>query len=504
MRKLVATILLGVPCLMGVLLYWGGHRAEEEYERLVASLAGSRRLIATPLRYERGWIQSRAQMRIDLRRSGDPDAASFGFDLDHAIAHGPLALAELMRGRIPTEWVLAVVRTEFRPDLADHPEFAAALGDDPVFTVRTTLYPEGYAEAEFSSAAIQKDKDWGAVGVYWQGATGTVVFTRGIEHASGALRSSGLDLITNAIRIRLRGLGLDLDFEHDAVGLPLGEAQLSAASLQLADPEDPQDAVTLRDLRYAQSVDSDGDLFRLRFSLTVADLERGEDAYGPLELDLVARNLDGRSVVAYRKRRLEITTGDAPEPERQLALLAAGADLLPRILSRGPELELARLRLHGETGDFEAAGRLGVRADPNPPSGTTSPFGLGAVEATAELRMPMLMLDRIAGTVIARGFEIADFEPSAEAASDMDEAELASAQASAQEAMALAIDVARRDFIEGLIARNVVWVDGDSYRVDASYALGELLLNGKPFDPATLLGGEQTIASTLGTAPATP
>jgi uncharacterized protein YdgA (DUF945 family) len=496
MRKLIAIVLIGIPCLMGALLYWGGLRAEQEYQRIVASFAANHRLRATPVHYERGWVRSKAQMRVELRSSEEKKGESFAVTLDHQIAHGPLPLAELLRGRIPTEWVLAVVRTEFRPDLEDFPEFAAALGDDPVFTALTTFYPEGYAEAEFSSAAIQKDKDWGALGVYWQGATGTLVVTSGLEHGSGELRSSGLDLVTREARIRIRGIRIEFDLERDAVGLPLGESTLGIDSVQLADAEDPKDSLSFRDLRYVQAMESDGDLFRLRFSATIGSAERGDDVYGPAQLELVARNLDGRALVAYRKRTREIAQSDATDAQRELALLAAGAELLPRVLSRSPELELAQLRVHGEDGDFEATAHLGVRTDA-PDLAVPGPLlGVSAAEAVA---------DRVAESVMARRFDIAEFAPDAEAAQEMEEAELAAAQENAQLAMQTAIDAARGDFVEKLVSMQVLVLDGESYRVKVSYAMGQLLVNDVVVDPRAIFGGEeQTLASNVDGGIATP
>jgi uncharacterized protein YdgA (DUF945 family) len=505
MRKLIAIVLIGIPCLMGALLYWGGLRAEQEYQRIVASFAANHRLRMIPVHYERGWLRSKAQMRVELRSSEEKEGESFAVTLDHQIAHGPLALAELLRGRIPTEWVLAVVETKFRPDLEDYPEFAAALGDDPVFTALTTFYPEGYAEAEFSSAAIQKDKDWGALGVYWQGATGTLVVTSGFEHGSGALRSSGLDLVTREARVRIRGIRIEFDLERDAVGLPLGESTLGIDSVQIADAEDPDDSLGFRDLRYVQAMESDGDLFRLRFSVTIGSAKRGDDVYGPAQLELVVRNLDGRALVEYRKRTREIAQSGAPDAQRELALLAAGAELLPRVLSRSPELELAQLRVHGEDGDFEATAHLGVRTDA-PDLAVPGPLlGVSAAEAVAEIRVPAAMLHRVAESVMARRFDIAEFAPDAEAAQEMDEAELAAAQENAELAMQTAIDAARGDFVEKLVSMQVLVLEGESYRVKASYAMGQLLLNDVLVDPKLLLGGdEQTLASTIDGELATP
>ncbi len=123
MKKAVALlVLLG---LAAGLPYWGGLRAEREYERLVASLPSGERLRVIPVRYERGWLESTARMRVELDGSSEDDDPGFRFFVDHRISHGPLAFAELLQGRIPTELVVAVVETDIRPELDEYPALPA-------------------------------------------------------------------------------------------------------------------------------------------------------------------------------------------------------------------------------------------------------------------------------------------------------------------------------------------------------------------------------------------
>jgi uncharacterized protein YdgA (DUF945 family) len=488
MKKFLAwLVLLGVAA---GLPYWGGLRAEREYRRLVASLPSGERLRVIPVRYDRGWLESTARMRVELGGSSEDDDPGFRVLVDHRISHGPLAFAELLQGRIPTELVVAVVETDIRPELDEYPALAATLGEDPIFSVLTSLYSEGYGTAEFTSTALQKDKDWGALGAYWQGASGTLVFTRGFKRASGALRSSGLDLVTNDARLRVRGFEVELEAERDAVGLPIGGATLEIASVQIADPDLPADSVALRDVRYEQSIESDGELLRLRCALRIAAIARGEETLGPAELELVVRNVDANALIDYRRRTQEIARSPATEDERQLAHLAAALELVPRVLSRSPEIELVRFSVHGDDGDLEATAQLGMAADVTP-----SPLLAAGLAGRAELRIPSGMLHRVAESVLARKFELSQFAPSAEVAQGMEEAELAAATESAKEAMQSQIHATRSAWVQRLLLRRTLLRDGESYVLRAAYAAGQLQVNDVPLDLGGFLSGPQTTAS---------
>ncbi len=238
----------------------------------------------------------------------------------------------------------------------------------------------------------------------------------------------------------------------------------------------------MRDWRLKQVSEENGSgLFRTNIVLRFADLARRDEHYGPGELDLVMRNVDARALGQLRERQLELAESNLPPAEQAMAVASAILEAVRALLAASPELELRRMNVRSQDGEFTAKAKVGVEGQ-NLPSFGDPMFLQRAVGGNAEFRTPARILHWIVDAALSSEFPT--LRPGLD--EEVDTAMLQVQRASV-----------RTQLLQHLTATNILTREGDTFGMHLVYRDGELIVNGQPFDRGALSSFAHSAGSSL-------
>ncbi len=192
----------------------------------------------------------------------------------------------------------------------------AALGDQPLVRIVTTIHPGGGSISELVSPESQ-DR---ALGLVWRGAKGTFGFEPGVEPVWGSFEASGLRLASAGYDVRVGTLRVEFESKMSAHGVPQGELSFSLDTLEVMDGTNGTPRMALRKWLLTQKSEEDASgMFRTNIVLHFADLARRDEHYGPGELELVMRDVDAPPLGQLRERQLELEESNLAPEQRQMA-----------------------------------------------------------------------------------------------------------------------------------------------------------------------------------------
>jgi len=323
--RLIAALALGAIVLLAALPAWLGWRAERTYRTLLDGLATTAGVPAPAHRYQRGWLGS--EIETELRIADTTLWVRLHVD------HGPLA----GEGLAP---VMAYVRGEVRMA-------APALATVPALTLEGATGLDGVTHLTLTSPAARLPTNsgeftWGVLRANLRHERDTRRLQAQFELPS--LRHDG----EHAWHVDHLRLQLNLHPGKD--GVPLGEAELSAASLVLADDEhvdEPRLTLTTR-------AEADGIALTAEAQLR-AWQRHGTDA-GPGRLAFTAQRLEPAAMWPLLRRAPMLARGVDGDAAPKLAPLAM------QIVRRAPVIELTTLRLGDGPAALNGRGRLAFDA----------------------------------------------------------------------------------------------------------------------------------------------
>jgi uncharacterized protein YdgA (DUF945 family) len=429
MQRSALSVLALAALLLGLLPLWGGCEAQRTFEALDAPVTGGLPgEVEIETNFARGWLRSRAETR--LRGAGGEEV------LHHTLTHGPLPLAELLAGRAPWPPVRALIDTAWWPQSADTEV------EEPWLEARTRVQLDDALQISVESAPRSGE------GLVWGGLEASLVSPQP-ELAQGLLWAPQLELAVEGGRIALRDVAAELELIVEEGGIPLGSAVLSIGLLSGAGP---LGEFGIEEARWELRAEDDPATGTCSFEWSAAVERVSSDAerYGPGEVRLVARRLDRDALSALIGAARAGATPDA----------AALQDLL----AGSPELELDPFEMKGPDGALRARARLGIDGgDPRVAMGPV--FAALAVEASAEIRLPVRWLHRMLDQVVSIQMQ-------------------GVGAASAQQQVEIA--ALRSAWIRDLVSAGWLLRQGEAYRLALDYRGGQLLLNGRPLDPAAM------------------
>jgi len=415
---------------LAMLPLWGGCEAQRSFAVLDAQ---ARRILPGQVEVEtavaRGWLRSRAETRFVVE----------GHELvfRHTVTHGPLLLGELLKGRAPWPPARALVSTTWRPDAE------AADPDDPWLRAHTLLLMDGTAHVSFESAPRTTGD-----GLVWGGLEGALAAPQP-DLASGIMFAPQLEVAAEGSRIALRDLSAEADLRLSSEGVLLGTTSFSIGSLH---GTSPFGGVAVEEVRWEQGTqkDAEGDTYQFEWSTAVGSIASDGERFGPGAVQLILRRIDraalGEALDAAR-------AGSDPTP-----------DSLQRLLKRSPELELVVLELAGPDGVLRASGRVGIDGD-DPRLEMGPLLAALALDANAEILVPIRWMHRAIDQVLQTQV-------------------LQSGVPSEQQLIEVAS--LRTAWIRNLVSAGWLLRVGEGYRLRVDYRDGQLLLNGRAFDPSAI------------------
>ena len=473
--KKVASVLLLLPLMAAAAVpYWGGGVAREQYEQLLeAARREAQGRIEISSSYDRGWLESSVRLVVSVAGAG----GTRQLVLAQTITHGPFRVSDLLAGRF-RDPILAIIETEYTPEQESSPRLRAALGDQPLVRIVTTIYPDGGSMSELVSPEVQDQ----GLGLVWRGATGTLGLEPDVERVWGSFEAPGLRLVSAGHDVRVGTLRAEFESRMSAHGVPLGELSFSLDTLEVMDGTNGTPRIAFQKWLLTQTSEEDvSGMFRTNIVLRFADLARRDEHYGPGELELVMRNVDARAIGQLRERQLELKESNLPPEQRQMAIASAVAEAVRALLSSSPELELTHVNVRSQNGNLTAKAKIGVDGK-NLPSFADPTFLKRVVEGSAEFRVPARIAHWILDAALSSKLPAASQGAGKEADSAMRQVQRATL---------------RTRLLEHLRSANVLTREGDVFGLHLVYQDAELLLNGQPFDRRALSGFALTTGSSL-------
>ena len=342
--------------------------------------------------YERGYLESTAVSRLTIR--GRFEAA---FLLEHRITHGPVAL--------DGQPLLMRMASEMWPE---DPSERDALEEPLLYVdVEAPLLETGVRLEAHGPEYRSLDGS-----VVWGGLVGWLE----VDRSTRAGRSEveiGAMTFERGQRMRFDPITASVSFDLNDVEHPLRSFSIRMERIAMARPGQTQ-MDWLGPIELADTYRPDGNLVGhdIRFVLEAGEL--GGEAYGPVALELEARNLDAEGLSALRDIR-----------DQQDATSGSGLGSVQRVLldmaPHSPTLVIRRLEFHGPDGELRMSGRFEIDGQDYAAQGVgaglaqallvsaeihvSEPLAVRALEgATAMTPLPNLPAQAVVGAFLDSGY----------------------------------------------------------------------------------------------------
>lgn len=467
--KGIRPILVLMAGVLAFLPFYGGYEAQRAYVELVDGMRmGARGQAGVVSEFHRGWLRSTAVTRLVGSSPEDP----LGIALHHTFIHGPIPFGELLRGRLPTSFALAIVETDFRPDFAERSPWKEGLDGRPLVRFRTTVEPGGWIKTVVASPALHVETADGDLA--WEGIHGTAIATRDLETSSGVIEAPSLQLRSGGEVLRMKDASLQFDNETTANGLLDGAFVLSLAELSVESAGESGGGFLLRDWSFHETSDEDlaFDTYEIRVGTDFDEAVIDGDRFGPGAMEVALRNLQASGLRELGEQLETLAEQRQGHQEAVFSPLNVHLDALPKLVALSPEIVLTRLELVSEGGELAGTARIGI--DGEKARGMPMPLSLPmAVEADASIFVPATMFHRLVEAFLRAVSGNEGPIPPNQTRQDL------KAQAA----------LSRSQLVDSLLAAGYVARQGGGYRVRLRLREGQLWLNGRPvgsggFSPA--------------------
>jgi uncharacterized protein YdgA (DUF945 family) len=388
-------------------------------------------------------------------------------EIHHTLIHGPIPFGELLRGRIPTSFALAIVETDYRPEFSERSPWKEGLDGRPLVRFLTTIQSGGWIKTVVESPAIHLETAAGEIA--WEGIHGTTITTRDFETSSGLIEAPSLEMRQGGEVLRMKAAALEFDYETTANGLLEGAFVASLAELSIANG--PAGGFLLRNGSFHTMNDEDlaFDTYEMRVGASFDELMADGDRFGPGAVEVALRNLQASALRELGDQLEALAEQRQGHEEVEFAPLNARLDALPKLVALSPEIVLTRFELVSEDGAFAGTARIGIDAE----KAQALPLPLSlplAVEADASIFVPATMFHQLAEAYLMSASGDDGPIPPNQTRQDL------KAQAA----------LSRSELVNSILDAGYVVREGNGYRIRVRLRDGQLLLNGRPAGPEDL------------------
>ena len=485
MQKAVGLVVCVLVSVCGLVPYVFGVRTEQTLTALVQVAEYVLDMPIYTTRYTRGWFGSTAETWLALPPSvAETLRASVPFMLTHAarveglrlvhhIRHGPFPLGARpvsIRSLLPVQTIITSSLIPGALALSRDRRPAAAL---PVFQVDTTVFLLGVGQSHVSIPAFTSPSEAQTeADLVWEGLQGDVAIDAQGRHITGVLQADGFTLTGEDTKFALHEVVARTNILTEPRYASQGDTTVRVGSVALTPrAEAPATwAVTGGEIQ-ATTTTTSGTLQAMA-DLHIETLRLGEASYGPGSSHLELRRL---SLPALARLLQAISASRQDEPDFAalwLRLWFSGdlARLLSGLARSSPEFSLPQVSLH--TPDGEVRARVQVRVNGNRLRAPGDLVQLiQTIDAEAEGEAPVSWV---------RAMAIAQVRQAIRARSKF------AAFIPTTVLNALAATISDQQ-LHSLVQQEYLVLDGNTYKSQARYTHGQLLVNGKPLDWSALV-----------------
>ncbi len=213
----------------------------------------------------------------------------------------------------------------------------------------------------------------------WMGMKSHVTLTSKLDHINGDMKLAGVDVEKREMKASIRDVESEYDLYQSEGGLYLGQASLSLPSIMVQNKD--KKIFELVKLYIHSKSEVDEGLFHSFLKASLDSIYSQGKTYGPGLFKISIKNLDAEVLAKINKLANQMQ--NSSEAEKQKAMFAILPEL-PKLLSKGPEIEISQLSFNLPDGKIEGSLELSL-----PEGEMTNPFqAIQRLQGNAKLELP--------------------------------------------------------------------------------------------------------------------
>lgn len=492
MKKLVGLAVVLAALILGS--YYGmGLVTERTLKKNIAMINQSNGLVIDIEQYHRGWFRSNAMLNCTLHVPSRTDTTSAGVVTTIAaqdykmkvpllINHGPVMF---VAGK--PYFGLGYAHSDLTLPQPYAEQFSQEFTPESIppllkVNIHVNFLNNSMIGMELLPFKLISKAD--ATQFEWLGLGSKVNVSSNRANVKGLVSVNGLSLSKNNINATLGKVHSDYDMHRTDLGMYLGDANLSFASLTVTKAD--QKALDVQNVDvHSKSGTHDG-LLDSHLNITLDKLSIDAQNYGPVLLDLSIKNIDAVVLAKINEQSEKLQQGT--DAERQQMLITMLPEL-PKLLSKGATFDISALNIGMPEGTIK--GTLSVSL---PKMDASNPFQLiQAIEGQGKVTIPSVLIKRLLNddakkTLLNQAATqpaVVTQEPKAETTPVANDAVVSPAPVSAAD-----IDQQARTQADArlatLVGSGLLAANGSDFIIEFKLTHGQLSVNGKPFNPAMM------------------
>ena len=396
MKKIIGLVVVLAALVLGG-YYALGYVTERTIKKNMGVMNQSNGLSVDITQYHRHWFSSEAVANIQIHvaehvienAEGKPTtiaAQEYALSVPVTIYHGPMSFTgsglvfgigyaeghlNLPEGMIE-KYTMPLDAKSKQPEIkfSAHVSYLNKLGFEVAIPAFKLVAKEGNAEAD------------------WLGMTSHTSVSSDLNHIDGRFTLQGIQLAKDKVKLVSGSVVSNYALHLSNEGLYLGKATVSVPSVVVT--KDGAPLFELNKLDVTSDSDTQKDLFKSSFKLSLEKFFTNGKAYGPGLLEVSIENLDAKvlATINAQSNKMKAAVG----AERQQVMFAMISEL-PNLLGQGAVLNVSTLKLVFPEGDMSGHVKVAL-----PAGETNNPFqmiqkmeGEGKIQLPASLVRGMLI-----------------------------------------------------------------------------------------------------------------
>ena len=391
MKKLIGLVVIIAALVLGG--YYGmGLVTERTLKKNVAIINQSNGLFVDIEQYHRGWFKSVAVLNWRLHipehlvnnqngPSTTAPAQDYNVQMPLTIFHGPIIISDM-----GLKFGLGYAHSDVAMPAMYLDKFSNLFTNEstkPKLVLSLFVNYLNNSSLEIGVPTFKLIAKQGGAQFEWDGMESDLHVSSNLKNIDGNLSIEGIQFIRDKIKISLSKISTNYDLHQTNAGMYLGEANFALPSLVV--DENDQKLGELEQLNIHANSDIQNGLFEHDSKASFDKLTIKDKTYGPALLEVGIKNIDANVLADLNEQANKIQQGS--DSSRQQALLLM-LPQLPKLFSQGAQFEISKLSLVVPEGLVEGDLLISL-----PKGDVGNPFQLlQKVQGHGQLKLPMVVL----------------------------------------------------------------------------------------------------------------
>lgn len=471
MKKVVIIlliVLLGIAGWAGATYLIGG-QVEKHYRDHLARFEKWGPIQLTSEGYQRGFLSSKGRTLVELsvpgsaEEEGEVETKTLQLTLEHRICNGPLTVGA---GSFSLAPKLAYIETRLVAVSVGGEDLLAELPWLGEIMDVTTVSLSGRGRDRLVVPGLEKSIEEEQLTINWDGLRGDTEFSMDLTELVGNLEIASLTIKDDDGSLQWDGAQIDFDLYEAFPMIYLGKYKSSFGPLEVDFDAagKGRKKVRVEGVAIDSQASQNGSTVEYLQTLEVAKVEVGDAGYGPGELELALRGLDGEVLSQYQQDVLGVYEQESFDPESMgLYMMQVYMRLLSGMIKGSPEIELRKLQIATPEGDFSGNLRLKFHGNEDLEPGNI-PALLQQLEGQAQVTADEKLVRTLLTSMISQQMKNAYRQQGLSLPTDEEIAAQAGQQVEQQ--------------LEGLIGQQFIERSEGKLQSKAAFDRGELKVNG--------------------------